>query len=386
MKKKLRILFPYVEAGLGHIIPMKAFVSEFKKKHSDEFEIIESDFYREDNDQDLIKYEAWFCNHVKLFAIFPFIGNIITFLDYIIPINIASNFVMRTFHRKAYKKSLKKMEDFHADIVFSTHWATNYYAHKIKKCPYTILYCPDCELINAFSYPSDLTLISTEVGYKKGLKKKHRFNEDNLKMTKFLIRNRAFEIPYDKYENRKNLNLPMDNFTIMFMDGGYGIGKMEYLCKKLVNDKRNITIIAACGRNKKLYEKFINLKANKNVNFVVLNLNDDVLPYIAACDLFVGKGGNSIAEPTFFSHPSIISTLSTGIEKRIARFYQDDVGSSIICTKKKKILKLIGAFIDDSSLLKPYEEKAYLDHNRYGSKECVEIVYNQIKKEVKIND
>jgi len=39
-----------VEAGLGHIIPMKAFVSEFKKKHSDEFEIIESDFYREDND------------------------------------------------------------------------------------------------------------------------------------------------------------------------------------------------------------------------------------------------------------------------------------------------------------------------------------------------
>lgn len=31
MKKKLRILFPYVEAGLGHIIPMKAFVSEFKK-------------------------------------------------------------------------------------------------------------------------------------------------------------------------------------------------------------------------------------------------------------------------------------------------------------------------------------------------------------------
>ena len=70
MKKKLRILFPYVEAGLGHIIPMKAFVSEFKKKHSDEFEIIESDFYREDNDQDLIKYETWFCNHVKLFAIF----------------------------------------------------------------------------------------------------------------------------------------------------------------------------------------------------------------------------------------------------------------------------------------------------------------------------
>lgn len=385
MVKKLRILFPYVEAGLGHIVPMKAFVSEFEKEHSDEFEIIESDFYKEDNDQDLIKYETWLCNFVKLFAFFPFLGNLVTFFDCIIPINIASNLVMRAFHRKAYKKSLKKMDNIHADIVFSTHWATNYYAHKIKQIPYTILYCPDCELINAFSYFSDLTLISTEIGYKKGLKKKHRFNENNLKMTKFLIRNRAFEIPYDKYENRKNLNLPIDNFTIMFMEGGYGIGKMEFLCKKLVNDNRNITIIAACGRNVKLYKKFMSLEVNKNVTFVPLKINEDVLPYIASCDLFVGKGGNSIAEPTFFSHPSIISTLSTGIEKKIARFYQDDVGSSVICTKKKDLLKLINTFIDNPSLLKSYEEKAYLDHNRYGAKECVEIVYNQIKREVEAN-
>ena len=32
MAKKLRILFPYVEAGIGHIMPMKAFVNEFSKK------------------------------------------------------------------------------------------------------------------------------------------------------------------------------------------------------------------------------------------------------------------------------------------------------------------------------------------------------------------
>lgn len=31
MSRKLRILFPYVEAGTGHIMPMKAFVFEFRK-------------------------------------------------------------------------------------------------------------------------------------------------------------------------------------------------------------------------------------------------------------------------------------------------------------------------------------------------------------------
>lgn len=385
MVKKLRILFPYVEAGLGHIIPMKAFVSEFKKEHSDEFEIIESEFYQDEHDSDLMRFESWLCNNVKVFSTFPFFGRVVTLIDYIFPINVVSNFVMQFCHRKAYKKALKKMEKFHADIVFSTHWATNYYANKINNRPYTILYCPDCELVHAFSYSSNLTLISTEVGYKKGLKMKRRFNNDNLKLTKFLIRNRAFEIPYDKYENRKNLNLPIDNFTIMFMEGGYGIGKMEFLCKQLVKDNRNITLIAACGKNEKLYDKFKTLKVNSNVTFVPLKLIEDILPYVASCDLFIGKGGNSIAEPTFFAHPSIISTLSTGIEKKIARFYQDDVGSSIICTKKKKLLKLINKFIDEPSLLKPYEKNAYLDHDRYGAKECVEVVYEQIKKVVKEN-
>ena len=34
MAKELRILFPYVEAGIGHIMPMKAFVNEFSKKYA----------------------------------------------------------------------------------------------------------------------------------------------------------------------------------------------------------------------------------------------------------------------------------------------------------------------------------------------------------------
>lgn len=46
-------------------------------------------------------------------------------------------------------------------------------------------------------------------------------------------------------------------------------------------------------------------------------MTEKVLNYIASCDLFIGKGGNSIAEPTFFGHASIISTLSTGIEKQL---------------------------------------------------------------------
>ena len=91
------------------------------------------------------------------------------------------------------------------------------------------------------------------------------------------------------------------------MEGGYGIGKMEALCNILVKEERKLTIIAACGKNEELYNKFCNLKVNENITFIPLPMTEKVLNYIASCDLFIGKGGNSIAEPTFFGHASIIS-------------------------------------------------------------------------------
>ena len=164
------------------------------------------------------------------------------------------------------------------------------------------------------------------------------------------------------------------------MEGGYGIGKMEALCNILVKEERKLTIIAACGKNEELYNKFCNLKVNENITFIPLPMTEKVLNYIASCDLFIGKGGNSIAEPTFFGHASIISTLSTGIEKTIARYYEKVVGSAIICTNVKKIIKYIHMFSENPELLKKYEMNALKDHKRYGAEPCVNLVYEEIKK------
>ena len=380
MAKELRILFPYVEAGIGHIMPMKAFVNEFSKKYGDEFEIVEVNFFKDANDKDLLKYEKWYCDSVRNFAKFPIYGHLTTTVAKMTPIKIVNWFMMKATCPKVYKKAIKQMEDYEADIVFSTHWATNYYAMHSKNHPYSIMYCPDCTLNHAFDYDSSLSIISTKIGYEKGLKNKRRYNKRNLKQSSFLIRPEAFEVPFDKYENRKNLNLPLNKFTIMMMEGGYGVGKMKYLCEQLVKENLNITIVAACGKNDELYEYLNSLEVNSNVTFVPLRMTEHILSYIAACDLFVGKGGNSIAEPTFFGHPSIITTLSTGIELDIANFYAKNVGCAIISLYNLKTLKLIRNFINNPALLKEYENNALLDHDRYGCKPCVDLVYHEIKK------
>ena len=50
--KKLRILFPRVEAGYGHIVTLSALEEAFKKKYGDKFEIIDNAYHDLINESD----------------------------------------------------------------------------------------------------------------------------------------------------------------------------------------------------------------------------------------------------------------------------------------------------------------------------------------------
>lgn len=45
--KKPKVLFPFVEAGLGHIMPMTAVVDVFEKKYGDRVEVIRTNFFQD---------------------------------------------------------------------------------------------------------------------------------------------------------------------------------------------------------------------------------------------------------------------------------------------------------------------------------------------------
>ena len=63
---KIRVLFPFVEAGLGHIMPMKSIVETFGKKYGDKVEVIASEFYTETGDSHLIRYEKMLARQVRM--------------------------------------------------------------------------------------------------------------------------------------------------------------------------------------------------------------------------------------------------------------------------------------------------------------------------------
>jgi UDP-N-acetylglucosamine:LPS N-acetylglucosamine transferase len=380
--RKVRVLFPEVEAGLGHIMPLRAVADTFEKKYGDQVEVVRINFFQDTDDKRLKRFGQMLIHEVKKYNKHPLIGYWATFNMKFWGITLSNWGTMQfkvPFSDIAGRDFMEKLD---VDVVFSTHWATNYYAEHVRtRKPLTIMYCPDVQMNTLFMYNSDLYLISMKSGYDQALKEyKKKVNADNLKLVPFLIRNEAFSISMDKRANRIELGLPVDKFTILIAEGGYGIGKLQVLCEKLTKTHLPITVIAVTGKNKELADYLKTLPVNPEVTFVPLGYTDKMLKYQASADIFCGKSGNIIAEPTFFGVPSIITNFSTTIEQKIGAHYIDNVGSAIKEFDPDKVISLIEDFMNHPEKLKPYQDAAIKYHNNYGAEKTADIIFEAIKK------
>lgn len=323
--EKIKVLFPFVEAGFGHIMAEKSIADAFEKKYGDHCEVMRCDFFKEYGEP-LAKFEKRMCDEVKKYNV----CNLYGYLN-IAAMNLfdktANDFVMKRVVKGAYEDGLKRMAEIAPDAVVSTHWATNYYAEKIQNKPVTVMYGPDAHLNAFFRYPCDLALISIPSGYRRALRFKRRFDVDNLKLVPTAIRQEAFDIDRDKTALRKKLGLK-DKFTVVIMDGGYGVGLTRKLTPALLKEDLPINVVVVCGKNPELYDEMKQLKSKGNTDYYPFGFCENILEYIAASDLYLGKSGSGLLEPAFFHVPIIVTHSANTIEKLIADHYVNEVGDA----------------------------------------------------------
>lgn len=377
--KKIRVLFPYVESGFGHIMPMRSIVETFQKKYGDRVEVIAPNFYSDSGVRSLVRFERMMANQVRLYNGNPVIGYIVNVLGEIGGSFLSSLFTIRMIAPRAYRAGVRHMEELAPDAVFSTHWATNYYAEHAKNKPLTVMYCPDARMNKLFKYRCDLNMISMPYGYEKALRNR-KYNIYNLKYVPFLIRNEAFDVCRDKKELRKKLGIPEDNFTVVLVEGGYGIGKITAITKRLIKEHRQLTVISICGKNEKLYRRFLEWTPEKEVTFLPMQFAENVLELEAASDLFCGKSGNMIAEATFFGVPSIITNCTTTIEHNIADHYLNTVGCAIKEFSPTRTVRLIERFSEDPARLEPYRRAAQAYYPNFGSEKVADELWKKLKE------
>ena len=380
--EKPRVVFPYTEAGLGHIMPMNSIADEFEKLYGDKVECVRSQFFTETGNPYLIKYEKHLSESVANYNRFPCMGFFATFNMDFWGTTISSWGAVVYIEQNAAEAGIAHMEELKPDLVVSTHWATNYYAMHMKNRPLTAMYCPDAKINTLFRYKCDLTLASMPTGYRRA-RRMHfrRYNNDNIKLVPFLIRKEAFGVSRDKKVNRRLIGVDEDKFTVVLADGGYGIGKLQPMTEELLKRDLPINLVPVCGRNEELYKHFKTLTAGPNTTFRPFGLADNMLEIIAAADITCGKSGASMmAEPCFFGVPQIITHYATDIERWIGKYYIKTVGSAIKIFNTKRAVDKIEEFISHPEKLEPYRRNAEAQRSNYGAEKCARYIFGLLCK------
>lgn len=374
---KPRVVFPFVEAGMGHIAPMRAIADKFKELYGDKVDVVESKFFSEGNNQDMITLEQRMCKSVVDSNKHNILGFMTTNAMNMFGARISNSMSIFGLCKGALKPSIAHMEELKADVVFSTHWSTNYIASKCAKPPISLLYCPDTKLYPIFNYKSDLTFVPTQAGYEEALKKyRRRYNEQNLRRVPMAIREEAYGMTLSKAEARAKFGIDADKFTVILVDGGYGIGKSKDICKEALHRDLPVNLIPICGKNEMLYKEISSWKQGKNCRIYPVGFTDKMLEYLVCADLFCGKSGaNTFAEACFFGIPQIVTQYASGVEKLNGRYYVNDAKTAFKIFSPSKVAKKIEQILDDPNILEPLRINAEAQRNNYGTNRIAALIY-----------
>ncbi|MCL2061959.1 MAG: hypothetical protein FWH03_04970 [Firmicutes bacterium] len=383
-KQKPRVVFPFVEAGLGHIMPMTAVADAFEEKYGDRCEIVRTKFFKDTQNQDMMWVEEELIREVKKHNRNRANG----FFQFLAMRMFGQKkslwFVYRRHYKRGLSAALEYIKQLDADLIFHTHFATLYYACEAKKLglinPQTKIaaYCPDPVIGLQWDKRADLIALSSQTGAQAAAKSL-TFKRTPTAVVPFLIRKNVAEYTKSRPEYRRELGLPEDKFTILLADGAYGAGRLKQTVHRLMQSKLPLTVVAVCGRNEALYQEFLKITPPDNITFAPYGFTDKMLLLSASCDLFIGKAGASnLAEPAYFGAPAIVTFLATPIEKWICRHYTHHVKSAVKITNVNKAVLTAEAWAQNPALMQPYIDACKSEQRYDGPDKLADILWEMV--------
>lgn len=141
------------------------------------------------------------------------------------------------------------------------------------------------------------------------------------------LRIRVFGIPIEprfsqeisKEEARKKLGLNPNQFTLLVMGGGQGLGPIKLIVENLLNLEFDLQIIVVCGTNIRLYDSLNKIKHQKSL--LIFGYVNNIFELMSAADIAVTKpGGITTAEALAKGLPLIIVKPIPGQEENNTNF------------------------------------------------------------------
>lgn len=385
-KKKPRVVFTLVEAGMGHLVPIIGISDAFEKKYGDKFEIIRWKIFSDSKHQEVIDYQKAIINDTKrqgknkLYAIlFWWISELIG--------KRGSQWCTDFHFRKAVPHIVNSIKEIKPDLIFSAYCSPSHFAVKARKDgdidPIIGTYIPDPIIHKGWEQKSDLLIVNNDQAYKIARKQKFK----NIHQVPFILRKEATDITETKEEMREKLGLSKDKFTIVLCDGAYGQKNLVKFSEELIKLDEPITVISVCGKNEKAFNYLSGLKhtVNPKVTFIPLGFTTNMLEYNRASDLFIGKAGaNALVESFFFGSPAIVSSYANELERFIANYYITQLGCGEIIKSRNKFVKRIKEILHNKDLLNKYKDNLKSLQDNTGAEKAADILFNVLKEKFKM--
>ena len=376
---KKKVVVNFCEAGQGHIVTAQSIAESLESKYGDKIDVVRDYMYRDSGDKTLINHEKYLIKDVcranknRLHLVFQLL------LMKVFGEKFTINLVYNLYFGKVKKKSIVHLASMKADMYVSTHFESYYFAccAKAKGLINSLVvnYNPDHNVHGWWDRRGDIFIVNNPFAEKEALEK--HFPKERVKRVNFMARKQIVNANESKEFYREKLGIPQGKFTVMLSDGGYAAAKLEEYTDELLKTDAEITLIPVCGKNEKLYEKYLSLKnVKQNITFMPVPFLTNIEEYYAASDILITKAGpNAITDCVFMGTPIMTNFYSGKIEQTSSRLFTEYYKTGVFEPDAKEARKKIEAYAADPSLLDVYRENTKkLDKTKNGADEIADII------------
>lgn len=378
--KKKKVVITFCEAGQGHIVTAQAILDSLKDKYSDLVDIEPVYIFRDSKSEVLRKYGEFSVKEVlksnkNKYRLFMQMFAMKVFGE-----RTSLRFVYSTVFKKVKKELTKDFVDMKADAIVSTYFVPHHIACCAKKKGLIdskiITYNPDHNCHGWWDRRGDLFINNNPLATQQALKK--HFKKNTVKTVNFLARKALIECNESKEFYREKYGIAKDKFAVILADGAYAAARLEEYTDMLLTIDLPLTIVAVCGKNTKLLEKYNKIKDNlpANITLMPLGFQTAIHELYKACDLFITKAGpNAITDCMFMNTPIMTNFYSGTIEKTTNKLFTEKYKTGIFCPDVKKAKKMIEDFIQNPDLLQEMRENTkQFDKNKNGADQIADYI------------
>lgn len=364
MRKK--VLITSLKAGAGHLKAAQAIEGAIKLKYPD----------LEVKNIDLLDYASILTKEIYGDWYLDIANKVPEFYAWLYNRLDASSTGMRLLSDRINTQKFQKFtEDYDPDLAICTHFVPanllTFWREKYQLEFTIVLTLTDYEAHKLWvDSQVDIYTVATE--YVRNQLVKFGAEEKKIRVTGIPI-DLKFLKKSDKDEVRKRLGLE-SKFTVSLFAGAFGVGPLKEIFAKVTGIEDDFQMIAVAGKNKELYNEFLNLAQKSDKKIKIYGFVDNMEEIMTLSDIAISKaGGLTVSECLALNLPLIISHPFPGQEEANTRYLLNNQ-AAFVAEKPEEIIDILKRALESPMVLEQVRQNIRKISQPNAALEIAEII------------